>query len=333
MSTLVPFNFDAKLPAHLQAFSADGENEFGFGGISFPVLSIKGKVFTIKRNGEETLLTEPGSTNPARTIEVVILNQGPHLAYAKTYYPEGFEEGSKAKPDCFSNDGIGPDAGATNKQASKCALCPMNAQGSGATKQNPKAKACKSSKILAVAPAGQINDPMLLRVPGGSLSNLKTFGDLISKRGLRAAGVVTEVSFNFAVAHQELTFKPKAFVSPEMAVEIQKQREADLVKVIIGEKPRTALADEETALETYVPPVEEAKPEAKPEPKPKAKAKPVEAVEPAAETDDDDLPKVPRAKVKVEGEDEPKPAKKAAPVEVETEDSIDAALDDLDFDD
>ena len=321
MSNLVPFDSTSKLPAHLQVFKSEG-NEFGFsGGASFPVISIEGKVFTIKRNGEKTLVTKPGTDGePAPALEVVILNQGPKQGYTKTFYAEGFVQGSSAKPTCFSNDGIAPDANAQEKQASKCALCSQNAKGSGATAQNPKAKACKSSKLLAVAPAGQLNDPMLLRVPGGSLINLQNFGETIAKRGVKAASVITRIGFNYAVPHQELTFKPTSFVSEDMVAEIAKQRDSELVKVIIGEKPMSALADMEGEEE-----FEQAAPKLE---KPKAAPKPAPAVE------DDDLPTTKKATVAVESEDKPvakKTPPKPAPV-VEDE-AIGAALDSLDFDD
>ena len=321
MSNLIPFDSSSsKLPAHLKVFAADGGNEFGFGGgPSYPVISIKGKVFTINRNGEKTLLTKPGSEDgePASSIEVVILNQGPKLGYTKTFYAEGYVEGSNAKPTCFSNDGVGPDASAQEKQASKCALCQQNAKGSGPTQQNPKAKACKSSKLLAVAPAGQLGDPMLLRVPGGSLSNLNAYGELLGNRKVKAASVVTRIGFNYAVAHQELTFKALSYVSEDMAAEIIKQRDSELVKAIIGEKSLSAVPDDGEEFEQPAPQV--AAPKVVEARKPKATITPAE---------DDDLPTTKKATVAVE--EEPKPEKKAAPKPVEVVDGgIDAALEDF----
>jgi hypothetical protein len=326
MSNLIPFdNSAAKLPAHLKVFAAEGGNEFGFGGgPAYPVISIKGKVFTINRNGEKTLITKPGTEDgePASSIEVVILNQGPKLGYTKTFYAEGYVEGSTAKPTCFSNDGVSPDSTAQDKQASTCALCQQNAKGSGATQQNPKAKACKSSKLLAVAPAGHLDDPMLLRVPGGSLSNLTAYGEILGNRKVAAASVVTRIGFNYAVAHQELTFKALSYVSEDMTAMILKQRDSDLVKAIVGEKPLSGVPDDGEEFEQAAPQFTAQKAEVK-------KATPKPAPAPAQ---DDDLPTTKKATVAVE--EEPKVEKKAAAKPVEVVDGgIDAALDTLDFDD
>ena len=330
-TNMIPFTEKGNLPAHLKAFAADA-NEFGGGGAGHPTISLKGKVFTIVRGKEKTLVTKPGTDDePAASLELVILDVGPKgNLYAKTFYTNGFVEGNSAKPDCYSNDGVAPAADAQERQSTKCALCPQNAVGSGATGQNPKAKACRASKLLAVAPAGQLSDPMLLRVPGASTMKLREYGDYLANRGVKAAAVVTKVGFDYTVAHPALTFKAVGFVTPEMAEEIQTNRETPLVKAIIGEKALATLNDEED--EPFVPVAKQVE-----APKPAPKAKPA----PAPVAEEDDLPTAPKAKVKVEGDDAPAPApapapaKKAKPAatEVAADEGIEAALDDLDFDD
>ena len=237
MANLIPFDAAGKLPAHLQDFATEG-NEFGGGGGGFPVISIKGKVFTINRAGEKTLITKPGTDDePAASVEVVILDVGPKGGlYAKTFYADGYVEGGTAKPTCYSNDGLRPASDSAEKQSATCALCPQNAVGSGASQQNPKARACRASKMLAVAPAGQINDPMMIRVPGASVIKLSEYGDFLAKRGVKAAGVVTRIGFDYSVAYPALTFKALGHITPEMKTAILEQRESAVVKNIIGEK-------------------------------------------------------------------------------------------------
>jgi len=318
MSNMIPFTEKGNLPAHLKAFATE-TNEFGGGGVAYPAISLKGKVFTIVRGKEKTLVTKPGTDDePAASLELVILDVGPKgNLYAKTFYANGYVEGNSSKPDCYSDDGVSPAADAADKQSSKCALCPQNAVGSGASGQNPKAKACRASKLLSVAPAGQLSDPMLLRVPGGSTMKLREYGDYLANRGVKAAAVVTKIGFDYSVAHPALTFKAVGFATPEMATEIQQVRETAIVKAIIGDKTAVVVSEDDEA-------------EAAPAPKAIAKPKPA----PVAQ-DDDDLPTTPKAAVKVE-EDAPAPAPKKAkpaPVEVEADEGIEAALNDLDFDD
>ena len=296
MTNLIPFTESGNLPAHLKSFATEG-NEFGGGGALFPSLSIKGKVFTVVRGKEKTLITKPESDGePASSLEVVILDVGPKgMNYAKTFYAAGFVEGNSAKPDCYSDDGISPGANSQDKQANKCALCPQNAVGSGATPQNPKSKACRSSKMLAVAPAGQLDDVMLLRVPGASTMKLREYGDYLANRGVKSAAVVTKIGFDYTVAHPALTFKAVGFATPEMATTIQAVKDTAVVKQIIGEKVSASVGDDEE-FEQAALPAPEAKPELKVE-KPKAAAKP------------------------------------AVVEEVDADEGIDAALDGLDFGD
>lgn len=236
MSNLVPLDQAGKLPAHLAAFATEG-NEFGFSGVGYPTISLKGKVFHIVRDKQKTLVTKPGGDGePAGSLEVVILAAGPKKGYARTFYAGGYVEGSADRPDCSALDGETPDADAPDKQSAKCAICPQNAKGSGATAQSPQAKACRSSKLLAVAPAGQLNDPMLLRVPGDSLMPLSEYGDFLAKRGVRAAAVVTKISFDYSVAHPKLSFKAIGGITPEMATEVLPMTTNSVVRRIIGER-------------------------------------------------------------------------------------------------
>lgn len=292
MSNIVPFDSN-NLPAYIKN-NGPVENVLGSTGGGVPTISIKGKVFTINRGGEKTLITKPGSDGePAASLEVIILDVGPKGGYARTFYANGYVEGSVEKPDCSSDDGVSPVADSKDKQASKCAVCPQNAVGSGATQQNPKAKACKSSKLLAVAAAGQVNDPMLIKVPGASVVPLGEYGDFISKRGAMPHQVVTRIGFDYSVAYPALTFKALGFVPPETYAEVEAVRKGDLVGHIIGEKRRAVAED---ADETPAP-VETAKVA----PAPAPKAAPVKAEKPPkVQGDDDGLPAAPRTKVRVE---------------------------------
>lgn len=318
MSNLIPLSDEGHLPAHLQAFASEG-NEFGFSGAAYPSLSIKGKVFTIVRDKEKTLVTKPGTDGePAASLDVVILNVGPKNGYAKTFYSEGYQEGGSQRPTCFSIDGVEPHNGSEEKQSSKCALCPQHAQGSGATSQNPKARACKSSKLLAVAPAGQLTDAMLLRVPGASTIELNKYGEFLAKRGVKAAAVVTRIGFDYSVAHPALTFKAMGLITPEMAEEAGPLMNSTLVQSIIGEKVLVG----EGYSELPAPVARTAIYAPKPAPAP-AKAATTWAkttVLPGQSTE-----KAPVAAVK--------PAKKAVKPPIEVSDAgIDSALDTLDFD-
>ena len=324
MSNIIPFE-SASLPAFLQETFGLTNDLLVSGGGGYPTVSIKGKVFTLKRGDEKTLITD-SNDEPARSLEVVILKAGPAGdKLSKVYYASGYTEGSDAKPLCYSNDGIAPGVNATEPQAKTCATCPKNIWGSHVSEDGKKGKACSDSKRLAIAPAGQVNDPMLMRVPAASLKALTAFGQQLAKRGVPYQAVVAKIGFDYSVAHPALTFKPVGFVDESTLSEIKEVVDSDLVKRICGEVEDLYVPDD---ADTAGEPFEQKKPEPKVEPK-KTVVQPKPQV-----TEDDDPP--PKVKVKVEAEEEaPAPAPKptAKSVVQEVEDDLDAALDDMDFDD
>jgi hypothetical protein len=320
MSDLIPFN-TATLPAHLKNSRFQPTNDL-VSGEGFPAISVKGKVFTRVMGETRDLITAPGTDDePARSLEVVVVNYNKNRS--KVYYETTYTEGSDAKPTCYSNDGIGPAADATGPQAKKCSTCPHNQWGSRITDSGSKAKACADSIRLAVAPAGQLNDPMLLRVPATSIKALSQYQDLLYKRGVAVQQVVTKIGFDYSVAYPSLTFKPVGFLSDAMMDEVEAMFESSVVMSIIGTAPvappaelpfETAPAPKPVAKKPAKVVVEDDEPEEAPAPKPaKKKAKVV------VEEDDDD---------EVEAAPKPVAKKKAAPV-VEVDDDLVGALDDL----
>ena len=319
-SHVIPFE-TTSLPAFLQETFGITNDLIVSGGGGYPTVSIKGKVFTLKRGDEKTLITN-ADDEPARSLEVVILKAGPAGdKLAKVYYKSGYTEGSDAKPLCYSNDGIAPSINATEPQCKTCAACPQNVWGSHVSEDGKKGKACSDSKRLAIAPAGQINDPMLLRVPAASLKALTAFGQQLAKRGVPYQAVVAKIGFDYSVAHPALTFKPVGFVDEGTLGEIKEAMGSDLVKRICGEIEDLYVPDDADG---------EKFENAKVDPKKAETKKPV-VKKPVVEEEDDPKPKV---KVQVESDDEPAPKKTAVETKVqEVEDDLDAALDDLGFDD
>lgn len=87
---------------------------------------------------------------------------------SRKFYAGAYDKDAKATlPDCWSNDGVVPEASAKNKQAASCAACPKNVKGSGS---NGKGKACRYERRLAILVAGDPSgDVYQISIPGGSL--------------------------------------------------------------------------------------------------------------------------------------------------------------------
>jgi len=162
---------------------------------------------------------------------------------------------------------------------------------------------------LAIAPPDQLNDPMLLRVPAASLKTLGQYGQQLGKRGVEPHHVVTKIGFDYNVAHPALTFKAVRFVEADELQEV----EAVLVDEDETITQITGVANPITRDVEYV----------ASEPAPKAANK-IEAPKPKIVPDPEPVPEP-----VVAAEPEPKPA----PAKVDDYDSIDEALDNLDFDD
>lgn len=327
---MIPFD-SGKVPASIAAMFGDTSNELVGNSASggFPVISIKGKVFHIQRGDERTLVTKPGEDDPAASIEVVVIRANPNRS--KVFYAEGYQEGEKSKPTCYSNSGVEPEADAQEPQAKKCGVCVHNQWGSRITSDGRKGKGCADSRRIAIATVDTPADPMLLRIPAASMKNLEEYGKMLAARGLPPQAVVTRVGFDYSVAHPALTFKPVGMIGDAtLLADIKRAGDSEIVGQIIGTKQATSAAyaevDEETGEIAAPAPAPVVEPAPAPAPAPKAAApKPAAKPKLTAEEVADSAPTTKRAAIKVEAAEDAKASS--------LEKSIESMLDDIDFDD
>jgi pyruvate/2-oxoglutarate dehydrogenase complex dihydrolipoamide acyltransferase (E2) component len=161
---------------------------------------------------------------------------------------------------------------------------------------------------MAVAPAGQINDAMLLRVPPASIKALGEYGQMLAKRGVGYNMVVTKVGFDLQAESPKLTFSAVGLLDDDGFAEVQEIAASDVVSNILGSSIMADVAAEAAA------PAEEAEEEAATKPAAKPKAKPV------AEEPEDEAPA-------------PKPAAKPKAKPAPVVDDMDLDLDGINFDD
>jgi hypothetical protein len=219
-------------------------DELGAGvAASYGVIGYRGKVWSIKFQGQETPLMREDGDGPRNSIEVIIVKASP--AISKIYYKSGYVDGSNAAPDCWSGNGITPDAGVKEKVSPTCATCPMNAWGSRTTDAGKQAKACADSRRIAVVPMNDIDNeltggPMLLRIPAASLKDLKAYGDLLSSYQYPYYAAATRVSFDAAEAFPKFVF---AAIRPLVEAEANKilaLREDVRVSQVLAERLEAA---------------------------------------------------------------------------------------------
>lgn len=312
MSALIPFE-SAGLPAYMTE-GPDRIAELAAGGIGFPVLSYKGKVWSIKRSGEKTTIMRPDDDEtPAATLDVVILRAGQGVS--KVFYSTRYTDGNDDAPTCFSNDGVRPDPSVEEKQSDTCAICPHNVFGTAVGEDGTgKGKRCADFKRLAVAAASTLEDPLLLRIPPASLRNLTEYSKMLATRNVRDyAVVVTRLSFDHDAATPKVKFKPIGFLA-EAQYKVSKGMYDDpVVQEIVGllSKP----AAQPAAVDEPEDDVEE--PAAAPPPAKKAAPKKAAApVAPPEEEDDDEEeappPPPPKATAKKPAAKKPQPSVFAA---------------------
>jgi len=235
MSNIIPFD-GGKLPAYLAKtnvaqLNADLTSHAGGG---FPVISIKGKVFAVVRDGERKVLPNPKDPDsPATSIDVVMLKA--NKGTSKVFYAKGYTEGAEGvKPDCFSNNGVQPDASIEAPQSKNCATCKWNQWGSKIGENGSKGKACQDSVRMAVATPNLVNDPYLLRVPPASIRALGEYGQMLAKRNVAYSMVVTKIGFDMEAPTPKLTFKPVGLIDEETFNQVQEVVNGETVAQILG---------------------------------------------------------------------------------------------------
>ena len=253
MGALIPLDGTAKAPAYLKAIDPALMNDdlTAHASQGFPVVSIKGKVFAIVRDGERTVVPNPKDPeSPATNIDVVIIKGS--KATNKTWDAKGYDpDAENVKPDCFSTDGIKPDPSIATPPAKACAACPNNVWGSKVSNDGKatKGKACQDNVRIAIARMDQLNDPFLLRVPPASIRSLGEYGDLLKKRSIPYSAVLTKISFDMEEATPKLVFKPVGLLDEATFNEVQTMSQSDIVRNIIGQ-PGAAAPAEIPKLET-----------------------------------------------------------------------------------
>lgn len=231
MSNIIPFDkMDRKALAEIQGMFELDDSLIVSGG--FPVISIKGGKWAVKRGGEREAIRHPDTGDLASAIEVVILAYSKNVT--RVFYAKKYDEDSADAPDCYSNDGVAPAKDADSPQAKTCATCAHAQWGSRITESGAKAKACADNRRVAVATVDAIDDPMLLRVPPTSLKHLGAYQKEMMQRGVPLQMLVTKIFFDEDSSSPVLRFKPSGFYGKDVALKVKEMQDNEIVQQIIG---------------------------------------------------------------------------------------------------
>lgn len=223
-------------------------------GMAWPILTLKGKSWGWRFRGQDHQYTAPdpaagNALMPMRVLDVVLVNAG--LRISKVYYKEGYQEGQRLPPECWSADGITPDPGANEKQANTCRGCRHNVLRSGT---DAKGKACSDNKRLAVVTIGDLKNtdfggPFMLRLPPGSFSNYTTYVSVMGSRGYQPFAIVTRLMFDPSVSHPKVMFMPVRALTHEEALIIKGHQDNPRTGEMLNDKALAAFADPDAEVE------------------------------------------------------------------------------------
>jgi len=212
-------------------------------GAGYAVVGYKGKVWSLRHRGESHTFVRPDDGSPLAFLDVIILRSP--AVKAKSYYPEGSyaaEASSGKPPHCASIDGVTPDAGVPHQQAVACAICPRNEWKVNA--EGHKGRECSDYKRLAVLILPNLTqrllgaalmEPVFLRVPAASLSDLATFGNAMADQGFHYSTFVTRIGFMADKSHPQMTFRALQKLTAAEAPVVMPMRNDPMALRITGE--------------------------------------------------------------------------------------------------
>jgi hypothetical protein len=208
MSNITIFEEPSSVPTVQRESRRMDRMSSGGGGSTMRRIQLSnGRTFKRVINGEQI------GKAATDTLDVIIVDW--LVEPSRKFYAAAYDKDAKATlPDCWSNDGVAPEAGASNKQSKACASCPKNVKGSGT---GGKGKACRYERRLAVLVAGDPSgDIYQIAIPGASLfsdndGNVYGFEGykkfmLASKHALDT--VVTRLIYDTEADTAKVGFKP-----------------------------------------------------------------------------------------------------------------------------
>lgn len=196
-------------------------------------------------------------------LNAIVVSASPKVGrifYAKQWTPDA----EPTAPDCFSNDGAAPDAGAQNPQAARCDACPQNIKGSGMG----NSKSCRYSRRLALVLEEDFGTSLEGEVYQMNLASKSLFGEgnsdnahtfenyakYLANNGKSLDYVVTQISFNEDNDNQSVLFTPARFINKnEYAVTSTVVQKPEVHKMVVMTPYQADMSGRQQKLEAPAP--------------------------------------------------------------------------------
>jgi len=191
-------------------------------GINIPRISIRAGRYRLVEDGVETTV--------GTTLDTIIVGANPRVS--KVFYAKQFDaSASDVRPDCWSNDGLKPDAAIESPVHGACADCPNNVLGSKILPSGAKSKMCSDQRHLAVVPAADPTKVYSLTVPVSGMKNLREYVKDLDNYGMGTEDVITEMGFDDSASYPKITFTRKNYVPEKASTRVEELIESDAVKI------------------------------------------------------------------------------------------------------
>ncbi|MFM6959535.1 MAG: hypothetical protein ACKOW0_00730 [Schleiferiaceae bacterium] len=258
----VPAHIAARIAARQQAGTKSTvASAIVSDGPSIPRISIRAGRYRLVEDGVETPV--------GVTLDTIIVGANPRVS--KVFYAKQFDaSASDVRPDCWSNDGLKPDASVQAPVHTGCADCPNNVLGSKVLPSGAKSKMCADQRHLAVVAAADPSKVYSLTVPVSGMKALREYFKELGNYGIGPEEVVTELGFDDAASFPKIVFKQKGYVPEKAISRVDALLESDNVKVatrmIAPQAAGPALAAPKQAPQIAAPAVDDAYEEEEPKP-------------------------------------------------------------------
>lgn len=219
----VPAHIAARIAARQQAGTKSAvASAIVSDGPNIPRISIRAGRYRLNEDGVETTV--------GVTLDTIIVGANPRVS--KVFYAKAFDaSASDVRPDCWSNDGLKPDASVQAPVHAGCADCPNNVLGSKILPSGAKSKMCADQRHLAVVAAADPTKVYSLTVPVSGMKALREYFKELGNYGIGPEEAVTELGFDDAASYPKITFKQKGYVPEKAISRVDALIESDAVKV------------------------------------------------------------------------------------------------------
>ena len=204
------------LPAHLQQYAVPdlaSTLSANLGSAMPPHVSIGGGRFTLIDAGNNEIPVPTFDPAIGVYLDAAIIDVNPVMSrvyFAGAYDPQA--EGSR--PDCFSDNGIGPSVSANSPQAPTCAIC-LRAEWTKINNNGKKVPWCSQKQKVALLIPG-FQTLFLLAVPPNSHGPMREYVEKCKGNGVNIANLITRISFVPGV-QGTLQFQPVTYIDEPTA--------------------------------------------------------------------------------------------------------------------